>query len=99
MPNPALEYPSYYTLSPALLKNEIFLSTLEALHSFNFNFFQNPKSFEDLFNTLQSGAYAIFKERYIVGYFGSKAMYLEPNGWRAMPLKQEAFVLENWLIG
>ena len=96
--NPAVSYPSYYTLSTSMLKNEMLLSSIEALHSFEFSYYECAKSYEDIFAMFSSGTFPIYKERYIVGYFGSKMMYLEPNGWRSMPTTEDTFKLENWLV-
>lgn len=96
--NPTITYPSYYLLSQSMLKNENLLSTIEALHSFNFKFFSTPKSYQSLFASLDSGLFAIYKENYIVGYFGAKLMYLEPNGWKSMRVTKDIFNMDNWLI-
>jgi hypothetical protein len=45
-----------------------------------------------------SGSFAIYKESYCVGYFGSKLMYLEPSGWKSMQLTQDVFNMSEWLI-
>lgn len=96
--NPSITYPSYYSLSQSMLKNENLLSTIEALHSFNFKFFNTPKSYNEIFVSLSSGSFAIYKENYIVGYFGDKLMYLEPNGWKSMKVTKDVFNMDNWLI-
>jgi len=36
--DPALTYPGYYILSQAMLKNEMLLSALESLHSFDLKY-------------------------------------------------------------
>ena len=96
--NPAVTYPSYYLLSLNTHKNEMLHSALIALHSFDFSYYESAKSYEDIFAMLQSGTFPIYKEKYIVGYFGNKMMYLEPNGWKAMPPTEEIFKMENWLV-
>ncbi len=95
--DPAYAYPAYYTLSSSLAKNEMLHSALIALHSYDFRFYAHPKSFDALFETLESGAFAIYKEKYIVGFFGGKMMYLESHGWKAMPATREVFDLGQWL--
>lgn len=97
--DPILTYPSYYLLSNAMYKNEYLHTALIALHSCNFKDYKSPKSYEKLFENLNQGTFPIYKEQYIVGYFGGKMMYLESNGWRAMPVNQDIFKLEYWLIG
>ena len=96
--NPSISYPSYYTLSKSMLNNEMLLSAIEALHSFDFKFYETPKEYKDIFNSLTSGSFVIYKEKYIVGYFGNKLMYLESNGWKSMAVTEDIFNLDNWLI-
>jgi len=96
--DPVVTYPSYYTLSISMLKNEMLLSTLEVLHSFDFRYYETPKSHNDIFAMFAGGAFPIYKEKYIIGYFGGKMMYLESHGWRAMPVTEELFEMENWLV-
>jgi len=95
---PALEYPAYYILSSSMLKNEMLLTALEALHSFDFRFYEKPKSYRDIFAMFDGGMFPIYKVKYIVGYFGGKMMYLESHGWKSMPVTQEVFDMENWLV-
>ena len=47
---------------------------------------------------MHSGMFPIYKEKYIVGYFGQKLMYLESHGWKSMPATEEIFKMENWLV-
>lgn len=96
--DPIISYPSYYILSPAMYKNEFLHTALISLHSCDFQNYERPKSYEKIFENLAQGAFPIYKEQYIVGYFGGKMMYLEANGWRAMPLNRDVFNLEHWLI-
>ena len=96
--NPAVAYPAFYTLSTSMSKNEMLQAALIALHSFDFSYYENAKSYEDIFAMFHSGTYAIYKEKYIVGYFGGKMMYLESNGWKSMPCTNEIFKMENWLV-
>jgi len=98
VPDPAISYPGYYILSASMAKNELLHTALIALHTLEFTFYQTPKSFDDLFAMLQSGLFPIYKERYIVGYFGGKMMYLESHGWKALPATEPLFQLENWLV-
>lgn len=96
--DPAVSYPAYYLLSLAMHKNEILQSALIALHSFDFSYYETAKSYEDIFAMLHSGTFPIYKEKYIIGYFGNKMMYLESRGWKSMPATEEIFHLENWLV-
>ena len=96
--DPAVPYPSYYLLSTSMLKNEMLHSALIALHSFDFSYYEMAKSHDDIFAMLHSGTFPIYKEKYIVGYFGNKMMYLESNGWKGMPTTEGVFKLENWLV-
>jgi len=74
-------------------------SAIIDLHSMEFDFYTTPQSYDQIFTMLASGAFPIYKEQYIVGYFGNKMMFLESQGWKAMPLTQDVFKLENWLVG
>ena len=96
--DPAFAYPAYYILSVSMAKNEMLHSALIALHSYDFRFYEHPKSFDRLFETLNSGAFALYKEKYVVGFFGGKMMYLESHGWKAMPATREIFDLTQWLV-
>lgn len=96
--NPAVVYPAYYVLSLSMYRNEMLHSALMALHSFDFSYYETAKSFDDIFTMLHSGTFPIYKEKYIVGYFGNKMMYLESNGWKGMPATEEIFKMENWLV-
>ena len=96
--DPAVTYPAYYILSASMLKNEMLLTALEALHSFDFKFYEQPKSHSDIFAMFAGGMFPIYKEKYIIGYFGGKMMYLESHGWKSMPVTEELFNMENWLV-
>jgi len=98
MDNPAVSYPSYYILSGSMMKNEMLQSAMIALHSFDFSYYESPQSFNDIFTMFDSGTFPLYKEKYIVGYFGNKMMYLESNGWKGMPATADIFKLENWLV-
>lgn len=96
--NPSVTYPSYYSLSPKMIKNEMLHTALIILHSLDFDYYQHPNSYEDIFTMFSSGTYPIYKEMYVVGYFGGKMMYLDTSGWRGMPCNKDVFKMDNWLI-
>jgi len=96
--DPAVTYPSYYLLSRSMHGNEMLRATLEAIHQIEFSFYHTPANSDDIFHLLQSGQFPIFKENYAVGYFGGRVMYLEPYGWKSMPMTKEAFEMGNWLV-
>lgn len=95
---PLVTYPGYYSVSSKMLNNDYLHGAIIALHSMDFYHYEVPNSFEKIFETFATGAFAIYKEQYIVGYFGEKMMYLETNGWRAMPVNRDLFSLEHWLV-
>jgi hypothetical protein len=96
--DPAVTTPPYYTLSSYQLQNEMLLSAIESLHSFDFRYYETPKSYSDIFAMFHNGTFPIYKEKYIVGYFGSKMMYLQSSGWKTMPVTEDVFKMENWLV-
>jgi hypothetical protein len=96
--DPAVAYPAYYLLSSSLSSNEMLHTSLIALHSFDFSYYEVAKSYEDIFAMFDSGTFPIYKEKYVVGYFGNKMMYLESNGWKGMPSTEDIFKMENWLV-
>jgi len=96
--DPAVAYPAYYVVSTSMHKNEMFHAALIALHSFYFSYYEVAKSYDDIFVMFHSGTFPIYKEKYIVGYFGNKMMYLESSGWKGMPATEDIFKMENWLI-
>ena len=96
--DPAITYPSYYVLSHSMLKNELLQHAIMVLHSFDFTHYQYPNSYEDIFAMFNGGMFPIYKEQYIVGYFGGKMMVLESGGWRALPCMEDVFKMENWLV-
>ena len=96
--NASVAYPSYYLLSTSMYGNEILHSALIALHSFDFSYYEIAKKYDDIFSMLHTGTFPIYKEKYIVGYFGNKMMYLESNGWKGMPVTEDVFKMENWLV-
>ncbi|HEO97865.1 MAG: hypothetical protein JW682_05225 [Campylobacterales bacterium] len=98
MDRPLISYPAYYHVSRSMLNNDYLHSAIIALHSMDFHYYKAAESYEKIFETFASGAFAIYKELYIVGYFGDKMMYLEANGWHAMPANRDIFNLEHWLV-
>ena len=96
--NPAVVYPAYYVVSMSMHKNEMLHTALIALHSFDFSYYETPKNHEDIFAMFHSNMFPIYKEKYIVGYFGNKMMYLESHGWKGMPATEDIFKIENWLV-
>ena len=96
--DPAVTYPTYYTLSTTMCKNEMLLSALESLHSYDFRYYETPRSHRDIFAMFDSGTFPIYKEKCLVGFFGGKMMYLESHGWKAMPVTAEIFEMEHWLV-
>ncbi len=98
MDDPAIAYPAYYILSSALAKNEMLHDALTALHSYEMTHYEVPQQYDAIFASLRRGSFPLYKEKYIVGYFGGRMMYLEPHGWKSMPVTEEVFVLENWRV-
>ncbi len=96
--DPAVSYPAYYVLSTTMHNNEMLQAALISLHSFDFSYYERAKTYEDIFAMFSSGTFPIYKEKYIVGYFGNKMMYLETNGWKGMPSTEDIFKMENWLV-
>jgi len=98
MDDPVINYPAYYILSTSLIGNEMLHSAIVAIHSCEFGWYQPPKSFDDIFKMFDQGSFPLYREKYIVGYFGGKMMYLESHGWKAMPVTSELFDPSNWLV-
>jgi hypothetical protein len=96
--DPAFSYPSFYMLSSSMAKNEMLHAAIIALHTFEFDTYRRPTNFDELFKMFSWGGFPLYKEKYAVGFFGQKMMYLESNGWKAMPATADLFKLENWLI-
>lgn len=96
--DPSVTYPAYYVLSHSMLKNEMLHYALIVLHSLDFEHYEHPNSYEDIFAMLGGGMYPIYKEMYVVGYFGGKIMYLESSGWKGMPCTEDVFKMENWMV-
>jgi len=95
--NPTFSFPAYYTLTKTMIENEMLLDTLCAIHSYDFNHFKVPVQHDEIFRSLEAGVFVIYKEKYAVGYFGGKLMYLESNGWKSFNLTKDVFDLQNWL--
>ncbi len=98
MEDPVVTYPSYYLLSKSMHNNEMLQATLEAIHQMEFDVYRVAVNSDEIFHLLHSGQFPIFRERYVVGYFGGRIMYLESNGWKSMLMTEEAFMMENWLL-
>jgi hypothetical protein len=96
--DPAITYPAYYTLSASMAHNEMLHDAIIALHTLTFDFYRHPKDFDEIFSMFSLGMFPLYKEKYVVGYFGQKMMYLESHGWKSMPATSDVFKLENWLI-
>jgi len=96
--NPSVAYPAYYVLSNSMVKNEMLHYALIVLHSLDFEHYQHPTYYDDIFSMFAGGMYPIYKEMYVVGYFGGKMMYLESAGWKAMPCTEDVFKMENWMV-
>jgi hypothetical protein len=95
---PVVSYPAWYTLSPKLSRDERLHETLRALHMMDFCRYRSPENPSQIFDMLRSGAYPVYMERYAVGLFGGRLMYLESPGWKTMPVCEDVFDMENWLI-
>ncbi len=95
---PAITYPMSYSVSHSLLENEMFHDALIAVHMVDFENMVVPQQASEIFATLGAGGFVIYKEQYVVGYFGGKLMYLESSGWKGLQATQEIFKLENWLV-
>jgi len=96
--DPPITYPMYYTVSSSLKNNDIFLDTLKAIHLSDFSNYKTPKSSSYIFEVFSYGAFAIYKEQYIVGYFGGKLMYLESAGWKSLSVTEDIFDMDQWLV-
>lgn len=96
--NPAIMYPSYYLLSRSMMNNEMLHHAIIALHSFDFKHYEHPISYEEIFAMFSNGMYPIYKELYVVGYFGGKMMYLDVSGWKSIPCNEDVFKMEHWLV-
>ncbi len=96
--DPSVTYPSYYVLSNSMMKNEMLHYALIVLHTLDFEHYEHPASYDDIFSMFLGGMYPIYKEMYVVGYFGGKMMYLESAGWKMMPCTQDVFKMENWMV-
>jgi len=98
MDEPIVTYPAYYLLSKSMHANEMLHTSLEAIHQVELEMYHHPKEYDEIFTLLHSGGFPIYKEHYVVGFFGGRVMYLESAGWKTMPMTQELFLMENWLV-
>lgn len=96
--NPSVSYPSYYALSSSMINNELLLHAIITLHSLDFEHYAEPISHKDIFSMFAGGMFPIYKEQFIVGYFGGKMMYLDASGWKKMPCTEDVFKMENWMV-
>ena len=96
--NPAITSPMFYILSKSMRNNEMLHSTLDSIHQVELERHRTPKNSDGLFQAIKSGIFPIYKDRYAVGYFGDRLMYLESAGWKSLPLNIDTFNMENWLI-
>jgi len=96
--DPIITYPAYYLLSRSLLDDELLHSTLEAIHLYDFSRYKTPKDYQEIFSILNSRGFVIYKEKYAIGYFGGRVMYLESYGWKSLNTTEDIFDFENWLV-
>ena len=96
--NPAITYPSYYSLSASMVTNDMLQGAIIDLHSYSLEHYSIASRYDEIFDMLDGGGFPIYKEKYIVGYFGGKMMYLESNGWKSMPMTRDTFILDHWLV-
>ena len=96
--DPVVTYPAWYLLSPKLHRDENLRETLRNIHRMDFSAYAHPRDPSEIFTVMRGGDYPIYLEKYAVGYFGGRVMYLESGGWKSMPLSEEAFDMSNWLL-
>ncbi len=96
--NPAIEHPTFYTLSAKLINNEHLIQSLIDIHSFEFKYYSTPKEHKEIFNSCQNGLFPIYKMRYAISFFGGRLMYLDSYGWKSLSATYDIFNLDNWLI-
>ena len=96
--DPAITYPSYYSVNKALHENEMFLDAIVAVHSCDFKHYVVPVEGAEIFASIGRGSFVIYKEQYVVGFFGGKLMNLEPSGWKGLQATEDIFKMENWLV-
>ena len=96
--DPSVSYPSYYALSNSMMKNESLHYAITVLHSLDFEHHEQPISYEDIFSMFRGGMFPIYREQFVVGYFGGKMMYLDSSGWKGMPCTEDVFKMENWMV-
>ena len=97
LPDPAMTYPTYYSVSKSLHQDEILHDALIAIHSYNLKHYEKLDQAKDIFAVISRGGFAIYKEQYVVGFYGGKLMYLEPSGWKGLQATEDIFDMENWL--
>jgi hypothetical protein len=95
---PIVNYPAYYLLSSYQHTNEGLRDTIIALHTASFDDYGSATNHYEIFDKVMMGQFVIYKQTYIVGYFGGKLMYLASDGWHAMVITQGIFEMEHWLI-
>ena len=98
MENPAIGYPPFYMVSGSMIKNDYLHDALRAIHNVDFEHYEEPSSHEDIFRTIDNVGFVLYKEKYVVGFFGERLMYLEQGGWKGLYASRETFTLENWLV-
>ena len=96
--DPVVTWPARYLLSRSMHANEALRMALTAVHMIDFEHYRFPENAGEIFAMLQAGEFPIFKEHYIIGSFGGRLMYLESNGWKSLPMTEDAFEMEHWLI-
>lgn len=97
--NPQVTYPMTYTVSCVLAKSDSLRDALMSIHSYDFVNYKQPKDHIEVYRAIDSGYFAIYKERYAVSEFGGRLMYLEGNGWSSLNLTRDSIDMRFWLIG
>ncbi len=88
----------YYIVSNSLKNNELLHESLRTVHLSEFDNVQTPIDAKEIFASINSGAFPIYKEQYVVGEFGGKLMYLESAGWKSLQVTEDIFDLNQWLV-
>ena len=96
--DPPIIYPMYYTLSGLLKENEMLQNSLRAIHLCEYDMFEIPLDVSILYASLNAGVFPIYKEKYLVGNFGGRLMYLESAGWKSLSVSEDVFDMNNWLV-
>lgn len=97
--NPQVTYPMTYTVSAALAKSDELKDALVSIHSYDFVNYKQPKDHMAIYRAIDNGSFVIYKERYVVGEFGGRLMYLEGNGWSSLNLTRDSLDMRFWLVG